>query len=233
MLIKDVAPGCPVITQPFGCTSFAGEWAVSGAVCSSGWFHRGVDLAGANCCDTPLLAVGDGVVQAVGQTFTGAGGLGPGAILLRMEDGVLAVYGHGYAECSPGQRVGKGQRIGRVGSQGFSTGCHLHLEICTQLGTVPGGCINPLSYEGPGIGPGGFLMALTDEQQIMVFDRVNALWDSLASPEFVRTYGAGNDAGRCAAGSLAWLNAQGQEVRDMMGVVLQRLDAIEAKVRDG
>jgi hypothetical protein len=150
MQIAEVAPGCPIITQAFGCTSFAGEWAVSGAVCPSGWFHRGVDLAGANCCDTPLLAAGSGEIRALGQSFTGSGGLGPGAILLGMDDGMLAVYGHGYAECSVGQRVQKGERIGRVGTQGFSTGCHLHLEICSQLGTVPGGCVNPLSYDGPG-----------------------------------------------------------------------------------
>lgn len=149
----EISPGCPVITQAYGCTSFAGEWAVSPSVCPSTWFHRGLDVAGERCCDTPMLAVGDGTVQAVGQTFSGSSGLGPGAILLRMTDGVLAVYGHGYAEVAVGQRVAKGARIGRVGSQGFSTGCHVHLEICTQLGTVPQGCINPLSYDGPGAPP--------------------------------------------------------------------------------
>ena len=145
----------------------------------SGWYHRGVDLAGDACCDTPLLATGDGVVEAVGQTFTGSDGLGPGAILLRMTDGVLAVYGHGYAECSVGQHVTKGQRIGRVGSQGYSTGCHLHLEICTQLGTVPDGCIDPLSYVGPGSSAGGFLDMLSDDEQRILFDRVGLLWTQL------------------------------------------------------
>ena len=169
----EVAPGCPYVTQPFSCTDFAGEWYAP--FCPSGWYHRGVDLAGDACCDTPLLATGDGVVEAVGQTFTGSDGLGPGAILLRMTDGVLAVYGHGYAECSVGQHVTKGQRIGRVGSQGYSTGCHLHLEICTQLGTVPDGCIDPLSYVGPGSSAGGFLDMLSDDEQVELLNNTRSI----------------------------------------------------------
>lgn len=146
----DVAPGCPVVTQGFGCTPFAGECAVSSAVCATGWYHDGVDLAGPDCRDTPLLAVGDGMIEAIGQSWPGSGGLGPGAILLRMADGVYAGYGHGVAECRIGERVRRGQRIGRVNTLGFSTECHLHLTVRTQLGTVPQGCLDPLAYTGPG-----------------------------------------------------------------------------------
>ncbi len=142
----EIGPGCPTVTQDFGPTSYEGEWYCPTS--PTGRWHDGVDVAGVNCCGTPVLAVGDGLVQALGQTWPGSDGLGPGAILIRMDDGKYAGYGHGFPEVSIGQRVTKGQRIGRVGTQGNSTGCHVHLMIRNQLGTIPGG-VDPLKYTGP------------------------------------------------------------------------------------
>jgi murein DD-endopeptidase MepM/ murein hydrolase activator NlpD len=209
----DVAPGCPIITQSYGSTTFTGEWKVAPSVSRTGWFHRGVDLAGPNCCDTPLLAVGDGTVEAVGQTFAGSGGLGPGAILLRLSDGVLAVYGHGYPEVSPGQQVVKGQRIGRVGSQGYSTGCHLHLEICSQLGTVPQGCLDPLAYDGPG-GPGGVFMALSDEEQVELLNKAREIHAWLS--------GRGNSMAGKVDAEYTWMEGTGN-------TIAARVERIEQK----
>jgi murein DD-endopeptidase MepM/ murein hydrolase activator NlpD len=231
MNYQEVAPGCPIITQAYGCTSFAGEWAVPASVCPSGWFHDGLDLAGATCCDTPLLAVGNGVVQAIGQTWAGSGGLGPGAILLRLDDGVYAGYGHGYAEVAVGQRVSKGDRIGRVGTQGFSTGCHLHLTIRTQLGTVPQGCINPLSYDGPGVAArGGFLAMLSDDEQRILFDRVGLLYTQLCDDPVTKIK---MNAGDAVVDSHEWDFAIHEAVVPEGGPVRAALDRIERAVSEG
>lgn len=48
------------------------------------------------------------------------------------DDGSFAVYAHlllGSAVVKPGQRVERGQKLGRSGSSGFSTGPHLHFVI--------------------------------------------------------------------------------------------------------
>jgi murein DD-endopeptidase MepM/ murein hydrolase activator NlpD len=58
---------------------------------------------------------------------------------------VISVYGHmqrGSLRFGVGQRVKVGQRIGRVGNTGSSTGAHLHFEIRTASGRA----INPLTW---------------------------------------------------------------------------------------
>lgn len=59
-------------------------------------------------------------------------------------DGTYAVYAHlllGSAVVKPGQTVQRGQKLGRSGSSGFSTGPHLHFVIRKNVGhrtrTVP------------------------------------------------------------------------------------------------
>jgi hypothetical protein len=142
-----VAPDLGVVTQPYGCTSFSGEWRVGGGVCSTGFFHAGIDLSEADCCDKPLFATRDGVVEAVGG-FPGSVGLGPNAVCIRTDEGPFLIYGHcSSAHVQPGQRINAGQHIADVGTLGFSTGCHLHFEVRTELGTVPPqGMLDPGQY---------------------------------------------------------------------------------------
>lgn len=101
--------------------------------------HDGTDWGAG--CGTPIRAPYAGTVTTV--TFTGAWG---NRLILDhgMVDGraVRTSYNHalGYT-VRPGQRVAAGQVIGRVGSTGYSTGCHLHLQLW-----LDGGIVDPLSW---------------------------------------------------------------------------------------
>lgn len=87
--------------------------------------HRGVDFAAA--VGTPVLAAGDGVVEAAGW----AGGYGR-RLVLRHPDGAETLYGHLSRQApaiAPGARVRQGQVIGWTGDTGQVTGPHLHFEV--------------------------------------------------------------------------------------------------------
>ena len=99
-------------------------------------FHAGSDFAAPD--GTPILAAADGVV-----TFAGpSGGYGNLIIIEHTVDGqpVASEYGHMWdngIHVTVGQTVAAGQHIGDVGSNGRSTGPHLHFEI------HPGGANQP------------------------------------------------------------------------------------------
>ena len=86
-------------------------------------FHAGVDLA--RPAGTRVLAATAGTVSRAGW----AAGYG---LLVTIDHGggVETRYAHlsGVA-VSPGQRIGRGDLIGLVGSTGRSTGPHLHYEV--------------------------------------------------------------------------------------------------------
>jgi hypothetical protein len=88
--------------------------------------HSGVDLGGGGC-DGPIWAAQDGVV-----TFTGFDRNGNGTITIDHGGGVQTSYLHQYASgilVRAGDQVNAGDQIGRVGSSGQSTGCHLHFSV--------------------------------------------------------------------------------------------------------
>ena len=145
--MSDVAPDLSVVTQPFGCTSFQGEFRVGHDVCSTGLFHAGIDLSAANCCERPLFTSRNGVVHAVG-VFAGSGGLGPNAVCIKSDEGPFLILGHCVrARVAAGQRVAAGEHVADVGTLGFSTGCHVHFEVRTELGTVPPrGVLDPVPF---------------------------------------------------------------------------------------
>lgn len=95
-----------------------------------GSFHYGIDIA--NSLGTPILAVMDGTVIDSGP----ASGYGQW-IRIKHEDGSVSVYGHMQTlDVAVGEHVTAGQKIAGMGSQGFSTGSHLHFEIHPD-GTTP------------------------------------------------------------------------------------------------
>ncbi|MFD7642271.1 M23 family metallopeptidase [Kitasatospora sp. NPDC059795] len=108
------APGAP-ISNPYHKTN---------ASYAAG-FHTGTDFAVA--VGTPLVAVGDSTVVSSG--WAGAYG---NQIVLKLSDGRFAQYAHlSQLEVKAGQHVGAGDRIGKSGNTGNSTGPHLHFEIRT------------------------------------------------------------------------------------------------------
>lgn len=87
--------------------------------------HKGIDLAAPK--GTPIFAADSGTVLYAGT----ASGFGHW-IVIDHNNGYYTTYGHMYGNqlyVSPGEQVSKGQKIAAVGSDGTSTGNHLHFEI--------------------------------------------------------------------------------------------------------
>ena len=88
-----------------------------------GSLHAGEDFAAP--IGTPVRAISSGVVVFAGVE-SGYGN----KIEIRHWDGTVSWYGHlSRIGVKVGERVDPAQVIGAVGSTGFSTGPHLHLEI--------------------------------------------------------------------------------------------------------
>ena len=100
--------------------------------------HAGTDL-GAGGCDGPIWAAQTGTV-----IFSGLDTSGTGIITIDHGGEVQTSYLHMYSSgilVREGQRVDAGQQIGKVGSSGNSTACHLHFEV-----HVKGSPINPQDF---------------------------------------------------------------------------------------
>ncbi|WP_194165020.1 M23 family metallopeptidase [Pseudactinotalea sp. HY160] len=112
-------------------------------------FHAGLDMAAP--LGTPVQAVADGKVVYVGPGFAGRS-----SQVVIVEHAVAgrvftSWYVHMYASgvyVGLGETVMAGQVIAGVGSNGRSTGPHLHLEIHDGVsGTDTGGVVgDPLGY---------------------------------------------------------------------------------------
>ena len=98
--------------------------------------HTGIDLA--KSYGTDILAVADGKVIEVRYTNIGLGIF----TIIDHGGGVFSIYGHtSRVIVTKGQSVVRGQKIAEVGSSGYSTGAHLHLEIVENRQSI-----NPRKY---------------------------------------------------------------------------------------
>ena len=99
-------------------------------------FHTGLDFAAST--GTPVVAAAAGVVREAGRD--GAYGR---RIVIVLADGTWTTYNHLSAiGVRVGERVGAGERIGRVGSSGNTTGAHLHFEVLAG----PERFVDPLAW---------------------------------------------------------------------------------------
>jgi murein DD-endopeptidase MepM/ murein hydrolase activator NlpD len=126
-----MTPGTYTVTSPFGYRIHP--------ITGQRIFHEGIDLG----CElnSPIYAADSGTVLYAGP----ASGFG-NWIVIDHNNGFLTVYGHMYNDgllVSPGQQVTKGQKIALSGSNGRSTGVHLHFEI--NKGSL-GNRVNPADY---------------------------------------------------------------------------------------
>ena len=119
----DEAARAPLFTKPAEgafTSGFGMRW---------GSMHNGIDIA--NTPGTPIRAVAAGTVIDSGP----AQGFG-NWIRIRHEDGSISVYGHMQSlYVAVGEVVQPGQLIAGMGSEGFSTGSHLHFEIWSDGAT--------------------------------------------------------------------------------------------------
>ncbi|MGP4038998.1 peptidoglycan DD-metalloendopeptidase family protein [Gracilibacillus sp. D59] len=112
--------------------------AVGGSITSHvgqrwGSYHKGIDIAGVS--NRTISAADNGSVASAGWDSGGYGN----KVVINHNNGYRTVYAHLKSiSVSAGQTVEKGQKIGVMGTTGFSTGIHLHFEVYKD-----GSLVNP------------------------------------------------------------------------------------------
>ncbi|QTC93025.1 M23 family metallopeptidase [Brevundimonas goettingensis] len=129
MVFAEPVPGHG-INSKFGMRRLGGE--------PGARMHKGVDIAAPT--GTSVYATGEGVVLRIGYDPAGYGNF----IEMRHPNGLTSLYGHlSRVDVASGDAVGPRQRIGLVGSTGYSTGPHLHFEVRRE-----GAQVNPAKVIG-------------------------------------------------------------------------------------
>ncbi|MBA4807566.1 M23 family metallopeptidase [Brevundimonas sp.] len=133
-VVRKIVFSAPVrgyaINSPFGLRKLAIE--------ARARAHKGVDIAAPK--GTSVFTAAEGRVVRTGYEAGGYGNF----IEVRHPNGLSTVYGHlSRIDVASGDAVTPGQRIGLVGSTGYSTGPHLHFEVRRN-----GGQVNPTKVLG-------------------------------------------------------------------------------------
>lgn len=125
---------------PVGPTTGSGQfaWPASGEMAQYfSWYHPAIDIS--NLGGGPIKASDGGTVTVAG--WPDASGYG-NRVIIDHGNGYTTLYAHmASIYVSAGQRVGKGEVLGMMGSTGRSTGVHVHLEIRNN-----GAALNPLGF---------------------------------------------------------------------------------------
>lgn len=100
-------------------------WPVGGVITQYPvWYHNALDIA--NPSAPGIASAEAGTVSTVQYLRYGYGT----HIIINHGNGLSTLYAHlSEAYVKPGDSVGRGQIIGRMGSTGRSTGTHLHFEV--------------------------------------------------------------------------------------------------------
>jgi murein DD-endopeptidase MepM/ murein hydrolase activator NlpD len=122
-----------VISQPFGCTSFALE--PYDPFCAGHHIHTGIDLA------APLGAAVHSATAGVAHVGVDPNGAGIYVVVI-VDPHVRVFYCHLSAlGVANGQTVSVGQVIGALGESGRATGPHVHFEV-----QVDGTSVEPAAW---------------------------------------------------------------------------------------
>lgn len=104
--------------------------------------HKGVDIAAPT--GTGVFTTAEGRVVRAGYQPGGYGNF----IEVKHPNGLSSVYAHlSRIDVHTGKKVAAGERIGLVGSTGYSTGPHLHFEVRRNGGQVDPAKIVGQSFE--------------------------------------------------------------------------------------
>lgn len=109
-------------------------------------YHSGTDIAAP--CGRPMFAAASGTVE-----YAGWYGNYGNYVRINHGGGLTTAYGHiepGGIIVQMGQSVSVGQQIARIGTTGWSTGCHLHFEV--RQGGVATDPIRYLRNQGLSVG---------------------------------------------------------------------------------
>ncbi len=135
--LENGAPG--LLTQPVPGRIGSGFGMRQHPIFHDWRMHSGVDIGVA--CGTPIRAAADGVVSR--RSYDSASGH-----RLTIDHGLIGghrlttIYLHARSySVDAGEHVRRGQIVGRVGSTGWSTGCHLHFSV-----RLDGRLVDPQRY---------------------------------------------------------------------------------------
>ncbi|MDR0437272.1 MAG: M23 family metallopeptidase [Bacteroidales bacterium] len=123
--------------------------------------HTGVDIIGPH--GTPIYATGDGTVTRSGDGYGGYGIV----VVIDHGFGFQTLYGHlSKRDVQVGQKVKRGDIIGRMGNTGRSVGTHLHYEVILH-----GKHVNPVHY---------FFNDVTPEEYLKILEKANETNQSMS-----------------------------------------------------